>query len=587
MNNMFGKVLNIEENTIIFENGSHQANLQCLNYHVAIIDKDVNYIGEIVSINEEIIAVLLVGTIKNNHFNAGVIKKPSNLNQIRFLYKSELELLIGHQDDDINEIDIGNSNIYENFTVNAKSNEFLSNHFAIIGNTGSGKSCGTARIIQNLLKPKNGKIPEDAHIVLFDAYGEYNQAFSKISDVIGLNVKKYTTKVESPDDSLIKIPAALLDIDDLALLLNVSETSQLHILEKAKKLVYVFKSNDEKVSSYKNDIIAKCIMDILASGKSGTQIRDQIIAVLANYYTEELSLESIISQPGYNRTLKQCLNIDDQGKISSLSLVIDFLQQFIHLNVDDLTPEFNFSYNLDDFYYALEFALISEGTINSSASYEKNNILKNRLLNIINSSAKEFFEAGENININDFVETFFKKNNEACQLVNINISHVDDRLAKTITKIYAKIFFDYATAQKSRGSYPIHIILEEAHRYIQNDNDVFVIGYNIFDRICKEGRKYGVILGLITQRPSELSSTVLSQCSNFVIFRLFHPDDLKIVKSISINVNNEYLERIKSLSPGSALVFGNAFSLSTIVKFVMPDPTPNSASINITNIWYK
>ena len=61
-----------------------------------------------------------------------------------------------------------------------------------------------------------------------------------------------------------------------------------------------------------------------------------------------------------------------------------------------------------------------------------------------------------------------------------------------------------------RASYPIHIILEEAHRYVQNDSDIAVLGYNIFERITKEGRKYGVVLGLITQRPSELSTTALS-----------------------------------------------------------------------------
>ena len=71
---------------------------------------------------------------------------------------------------------------------------------------------------------------------------------------------------------------------------------------------------------------------------------------------------------------------------------------------------------------------------------------------------------------------------------------------------------------KNRATLPFHIILEEAHRYVQNDNDKFLLGYNIFERITKEGRKYGVILGLISQRPSELSETSLSQCNNFLIF---------------------------------------------------------------------
>ena len=106
-------------------------------------------------------------------------------------------------------------------------------------------------------------------------------------------------------------------------------------------------------------------------------------------------------------------------------------------------------------------------------------------------------------------------------------------------------YFDYEKELKDRGSFPIHLLLEEAHRYVQNDNDVDLLGYNIFERITKEGRKYGTILGFITQRPSELSVTSLSQCSNFVVFRLFYPEDLKIVQGISSNVTEETIERIK------------------------------------------
>ena len=134
---------------------------------------------------------------------------------------------------------------------------------------------------------------------------------------------------------------------------------------------------------------------------------------------------------------------------------------------------------------------------------------------------------------------------------------------------------------------PIHIILEEAHRYVQNDTDVDVIGYNIFDRITKEGRKYGVILGLITQRPSELSITALSQCSNFVVLRMFYPDDLDIIRSITSNIQENIFEKIKSFLPGNALVFGVSFKMPLLVKLDLPDPMPESTSVNISNTWYQ
>ena len=587
MNNIFGKVINVENNTIIYENISHAASLQYLNYHVAIPNKDNTYIGEIIAINEDIIAVMLVGEIVNDNFKAGIVKKPNNPSTIRFLYTNELFKMIGYQEESIDRIQIGRSNIYNQYYINTNTDNFLAGHFAIMGKSGSGKSCGTARLIQNILKPKQGKIPEDAHIVLFDAYGEYNNAFTGVNEVIGLNTKVINSIVKDTTEETLNIPFFLLDIDDLALLLNVCDTESLHVLEKAKKLVYVFKSDDNNADVYKNDIIAECVMDILTSGRNSNQIRDQIIAVLTKYNTKDLSLESEINQPGYKRTLKQCLNIDEQGKINAISLVIDFLQPFIKVDLEDLKPEYNFLYTIDDFYYALEFALVSEGTITNSANYEKMNNLKIRLSSIINSDNKELFRTKEYIEPSQFVENFFIKNNDKCQLVCVNISHVDDRLAKTLTKIYSRLFFEYTTELKERGSYSIHIILEEAHRYIQNDVDCNVLGYNIFERISKEGRKYGTILGLITQRPSELSTTVLSQCSNFIIFRLFHPDDLTIINKMTTNLNQECLEQLKSLQPGCALVFGSAFPLSTIVKFDLPEPMPNSENFSVMNKWYQ
>ena len=181
---------------------------------------------------------------------------------------------------------------------------------------------------------------------------------------------------------------------------------------------------------------------------------------------------------------------------------------------------------------------------------------------------------------------FLTETNEFAQLLNMNFNYVDERFAKILTKIYMKLFFKFETSLKERASFPIHIILEEAHRYVNNDNDTAVLGYNIFDRITKEGRKYGVIMGFITQRPSELSPTALSQCSNFISLKLFHPEDLKIITSISANITMHDLEKIKSLRPGTALAFGTSFPLPTIVKIDMPDPTPNSSNINVTATWF-
>lgn len=578
---MFGKILTIDGNSCKIENLSKVTHSELMNCHVIFPEKDRKVMGEITKITDEVIDILLVGEIKNNKFYPGVVKKPNTIPRI--INVSELELVIGTQSKGLPVL--GESSIYKGFNINLPIDDFFANHSAIIGNTGSGKSCGVTRILQNIII-NSEKRPVNSHFVIFDAYGEYKNAFTKMNSV-NMNFKKYTTSIEEADELMLQIPPNFLEVDDLAILLQVTDAMQLPVLEKTLKLVYIFTSEDEKVIEYKNDIIAKCLLDILTSGKSAGQIRDQIIAVLTSYNTESLNLESIIRQPGYDRTLKQCLLIDEHGKLNAISLVTEFLKKFTRLNLDNIMINYDYTYTLDDLYYALEFALLSEGTINSSESYSKNNILKTRLQTIINSDYKSIFEVNKFMTKESFVEDIFKTDiGENVQLIDINLSHVDDRFAKVLTKLFSKLFFNYTNRLQKRGSFPINIILEEAHRYVQNDNDINIIGYNIFDRITKEGRKYGTLLTFITQRPCELSSTALSQCSNFIVFRIFHPNDFEIVKNISTNVDMESLEKLKTLNSGTCLAFGTGFKIPLLVNLELPNPMPESTSLKLSELWY-
>ena len=193
-------------------------------------------------------------------------------------------------------------------------------------------------------------------MVIFDAFGEYNTAFNNINNVPGLNFKHYTTNVENNNGNLVKIPAYFLEVDDLALLLNANDSQQLPIIEKALQLVYIFKSDSAR--QYKSDIVAKSLMDILSSGKLPQQIRDQIVAILTTYNTPDINLDTPIVQPGYTRTLRQCLNIDNQGKMPALGLVIDKLSEFNKTDLDSIEIRHDYVYTLEDIYNLTYFFMI-------------------------------------------------------------------------------------------------------------------------------------------------------------------------------------------------------------------------------------
>ena len=586
---MLGTIIGTSDNEVLIKLNINLYEFGSLiNYYVIMEHEDRKIVGEIVDIKDNIAYANLLGEILGENFVPGVIRKPAFSSTVKLVSKEKVPLLISVDKYEENKhLYIGNSSVYDNVPVCVDINTFFSSHFAIFGSTGSGKSCAVARILQNLFE-KQHSIAYRASMFIFDAYGEYHNAFKNISSKVPeISFKAYTTDIGITDAEVLKIPLWLLDVDDVAILLGAESHNQLPIIEKALKLVTVFGQEESLVIKHKNDIIARAILDILTSGNLPAQIRDQIFSILSYYNTKELNLETIIYQPGYNRPLKQCLLIDASGKIREIELLTTFFESFLDDSLQLNLPDGTFKYTLKNLVDAFDFALISEGVLKSDKVYDDANVLKVRLHSLLNSNKSVYFDVPEYITKQQYIRNLITApNGRKAQIINFNINSVDDRFAKVITKIYSKLFLDYAIALESRGGFPLQIILEEAHRYVQNDDDIRNIGYNIFDRIAKEGRKYGVLLGLITQRPSEMSPTTLSQCNNFIIFKMQHPVDVDYIREMVPNITDETVKKLRILPPGNCIAFGLAFKIPVFIKLAMPDPEPSSSSCNISGVWF-
>jgi hypothetical protein len=587
---MLGKIQEIIDNSVIIKldiDINQQPNL--INLHVIFEDgTDRKVVAEIVNVNQTTMTVNIVGELKNNVFTPGSTSKPSFKSTIRIIKSDELELLYGKQQLDFGYTNFGISNVYKGYRINVNVNEFFNSHFAVIGNTGSGKSSGIASILQKLYTATD-KVPLNSSMFFFDAYGEYNNAFSKLHSINPrLNYKSYTTNIIDPDTEILRIPIWLLDVDDLALLLDATSPTQLPIIEKALKLVPILTGTSEHVVKRKNDIIARALQDILLSGADSTKIRDQVVGVLTKFNTETLNLESQIVQPGYIRTLKQCLYIDKTGKMQEIELVVEFIRGYIiEESIEVPEDELNKFYTLKDLEEAMDFSLISEGILKSDKVYDTANVLSVRLHTLATGENKEYFTYPKYVNRDEYIDELMTIDNSKAQIINFNINYVDDRIAKVITKIISRMLFIKASETKPRGSHAYHIIIEEAHRYVQKDLDVSLLGYNIFERISKEGRKYGIFLAFITQRPSELSETCVSQCANFIILRTVHPVDLKYIKEMIPNISEEVVVQLKNLKAGNCIAFGQAFKVPTIMYLELPNPAPLSNNVDLKNVWYQ
>lgn len=579
------KIKEIVENKVIafLEFDEKEIKDSIINHYVLLRDKKI-YVGEITALKDHFITINLLGEIINNNFVFGITSKP-NLNARIELINQDLTKMIISYPEGVSNLYLGKNTVYDDIPIYFELNTFFNSHFTILGGTGSGKSYALAKIVQTIFKP-NEYIPYNARLIIFDTYGEYYPSFSEIEKINPyISFKNYSTNPDETD-SLLKIPPYLLGVDDLAILLNAETPNQLQILEKALNLVNIFKREENDIIKIKNDIIARAILDILLSGRPSVQIRDQVFSILAFYNTEELNLETSLYQPGYTRSLKNCLLIDTDGKIREMELLTKFFNNFLLEDNNKDIPEGNVTYSLEDLENAIDFALINEGILKSEKIYDNNNLLKVRIHNLIESEYKKYFDYSSFITKEDYIKSLITKNNHNAQIINFNINYVDDRFGKTIVKIITKMLFDITKNLKERATKPFHIILEEAHRYVQNDNDIKLLGYNIFERIAKEGRKYGVLLGLITQRPSELSETVMSQCNNYLVFKMSHPKDMDYIKQLIPYMDDEISKRIQTLQPGNCYCFGPAFRIPMIVKLDKPEPTPRSNNVNILSTWF-
>ena len=238
--------MSISDNLINVENVSDKVETSLLGVHVIFEDK-YTIVAEITKINNKIIECLIVGEFVNGKFQSGMTHKPKGSSKIRLISNKEVVSLVGDQSiDSENCLYLGRSLIYEGFNVSANLNNFFSNHFTIIGNTGSGKSCTVARIMQNLFYRKQ-YVPVNSKIVLFDVYGEYHNAFERINDVPNCRYKSLTTNPNATDSELLKIPPYFLETDDIALLLHADDPSQIPLIEKAMRYVYLFTEDEATV----------------------------------------------------------------------------------------------------------------------------------------------------------------------------------------------------------------------------------------------------------------------------------------------------------------------------------------------------
>ena len=555
-----------------------------------------------------------IGTIDTNQkFSLGVGIYPSLYSDVNIVKNEDMENIlrtVKSADNNIHKsFDLGISKNLINYPISISIDDFFNIHSAVLGNSGSGKSNTIAHIIQTIYRKKENSA-QGSKLIIFDVNGEYKQAFRK--DLNNEIVVKYfkpnlrQTNYEEDTEEFF-MPHFLMSLDEWSAFLLATDATQRpfwdKVLQESYKFYKISTSTEEdskrfinylryKLSMLLNSVLSQADTDtsrITTAGALILKIQDIIDSdkgLKAKCDKEGLSAEITSLHSSCSITFGQ--NHDKLAKaLKSVSQNINYeeIQKIFDEKLKD--GEF-FDYKF--LKISAEMILLEEDARGNRLMRGYTSTMLNRLdYFIYNTDCKFMREIPKDV-IN--TDTYFKYlwgdiASSKTQLLIIDTSELGIDVLETLTSVVSRLIFSQRKELigDERRKNPVHLILDEAHRYIKKDYK-YLLRENIFERIAREGRKYSLYLLISSQRPSELSETVLSQCSNFIIHRIQNEVDMRYINAVLPYFSDDFVNKIKQSIPGEALIFGNCVSMPLHVTINKSEPEPNSKNCEIAQEWF-
>ena len=585
------------------------------------------------------ISATMLGTIAKisdkEQFIQGVYNFPSLDNPVWYVTEDDLKHIFDDKEDSdiINYqkdfyLPIGTSPAFQNYKVKICPDQFFVKHAAILGNTGSGKSCTLTSILRNLFRFRyndNAQL-SNAHIVIFDTNGEYKDAF--IAQETEDEELKLINAYYYGGDKKVKVPYWLMNWNDFKYLFKPGEGVQAPVLNRAIGLAKneqeanlngvipnYLKSDIEGLLSNNSEDIKKRT-GTSSYGNWQWKDKNEIIGIgeAIKEYNNELGtlICTLGNQDNFNNASKQHPIIDNIDKVYKQVIADDLVVQITNEQNIDLPIWFSYQDLCKKF---LDAAINQEG-VNNNRIAEFMSTLRLRINSFLNDKRiaiplmlKDIEEANRNIlpqfialllgdynkffgeeTVNNFISKYNESNvpnNNTNQITIIDVSQLPFEVLETVTGILGRIILEFVAnfLPEQRGKFPIVIVLEEAQNYIAESKES--IAKTVFEKIAREGRKYGISLIVSSQRPSELSKTVLSQCNSFIIHRLQNPEDQKYVRGLISSANADLLEQLPIIPQQHAIITGDCVRTPIQVRIDDVNPTPNSHNPEYISNWIK
>lgn len=435
----------------------------------------------------------------------------------------------------------------EKTEVPVDGNKFFAKHIGIVGSTGSGKSGTVAKILQSAMQ--TGAPLNNSHIIIFDMHGEYKDAFP-VDKVNYLSV----------DNDSFVLPYWLMNGEELEDMFIESQEQNSH--NQISQFRYAVKANKEKHNpSHKNIYY-------------DTPVYFDINEVF-NYIKNKNSLTVYEKS---DRVILACLGIPEIEYSETLLwnqyTFISSTGVSKHPEIGEKIQKYGgFNGEFDRFVPRLE------------------NKINDPRWGFLLNPKKDDGEIYKTVDLQTLIQKITgykdKKN-----ITIIDLSGIPFEVVSLVVSLITRLSFDIGYQLSKRpetgNDKPFLLVYEEAHQYVPNANLAKYKPAKIaVERVAKEGRKYGVSMMVVSQRPSEVSDTIFSQCANFVAMRLTNPTDQNYIKKMLPDSMEDLVDNLSSLERREALLIGDAISVPALVKINEATLLPKSHDVDVLEEWEK
>lgn len=524
-----------------------------------------------------IVTLKVKGVIKNQVFEQTSKYTPMIGNSVTLTTKEELSIVYGLGNNE-ESIEIGTS-ILEGYPIRIPINRFFASHIGIFGNTGSGKSNTLHKCYLELFKTKYAKtMVNKSQFFVIDFNGEYSN--ENQFGIGNQNKKVININTHNPNigDKLPVKKEYIFDPDILAILFDARPATQVPFLRNALK---TFKGIEDESQFARLEIGLLKRLILEHRSVSSDSIENWISAAknmgINSDYLEKVKLAYHIEYGNlkvYDIINGKTIVKDEQFTEDGISeLGLDFIEQDMKTLYLNATP-----INKLDFFLGFQRVFVSAW---KSTNLEHINPLFKRIESAINSLDKV-------IEVKDEIDS------EYAMLNIISLLNANQEITRLVPMLLSKMIYDEQKKYVSIGRYvrkTKHLIIDEAHNILneqhkRNGDDWQDYRLSVFEEIIKEGRKFGFYLTLASQRPADISQTIMSQLHNYIIHRLVNEKDLNMLGSTMPTLDKFSYDMIPLLGQGEAVLTGSSIKVPILVKVNKEEMNrPQSDDVDLVMLW--